>query len=102
MAGDAQPSQRDCTAPKPRGKGEAQNWGAAHAGSSRQQRPGRPQHSAVAWQNAGSVSSGDGWQALLMPPSWLQTKATPRKVARAAVAAAVVSTRTPTNWLSLT
>jgi len=48
------------------------------------------------------VSSGDGWQALLMPPSWLQTKATPRKVARAAVAAAVVSTRTPTNWLSLT
>src|SRR2546422_11561471 len=102
MAGDAQPSHRASTAPKPRGKGEAQNWGVAQPGSSLQQRPGRPQHSAAAWQKTGSSSAGDGWHALLIPPSWLQTKATPRKVARAAVPATVVSTRMPTNWLSLT
>src|SRR3989442_15675035 len=102
MAGDAQSAQRACTAPKPRGNGEAQNWGVVQPGSSRQQRLGRPQHSATAWQKTGSSAGGDGWQALLIPPSWLQTKATPRKVARAAVPATVVSTRMPTNWLSLT
>src|SRR5437899_1509293 len=102
MTGDAQPSQRACTAPKPRGKGLAQNWGVGQLGSLLQQRSGRPQHSASAWQKTGSVSSGDGWQALPIPPSWLQTKATPRKVARAAVPATVVSTRLPTNWLSAT